>query len=79
MAACYASFNQKQVLKKLKKISKKDREKMRDTTTRTYFIPAQPLYQGVRATLEVTWTLGLRSDNQLLQFILEKNEWKIVQ
>ncbi len=76
---CYASFRQKDVRKQLKRLSKKDMDAMRETTAKTEFVPQDPVFQGDRAFLEVSWTLGLQGDNQSLQFILEKDAWKIVQ
>lgn len=79
MVSCYAAFRQKDVRKQLKQISKEKWLEMKDTTQQTIFSPNQPMYQGDHATLEVNWTKGLLSDTQLLQFVLEGNDWKIVQ
>ncbi len=79
MADCYASFKQSDVKKQLKSLKKEDREKMRETTARTDFVPAEPFYQGDRAMLEIKWQLEMNGDSQVLQFIQEKNEWKIIQ
>src|SRR5262249_40432848 len=79
MVECYASFSQKEVRKQLKQLPKEGREKMQSTTARRQFTPAKPLYQGDRAFLEVTWQNGLQSDTQVLQFVLEKNDWKLIQ
>jgi len=79
MVDCYASFQQKEIRKQLKDLPKDAREKMRSTTARTQFTPAKPFYQGDRALLEITWQSGLQSDTQVLQFVLEKNHWKLIQ
>jgi len=79
MADCYASYQQKDVKKQLKALPKDGREKMRTATARIQFIPAKPIFQGDRALLEVNWQTGLQSDTQVLQFVLEKNEWKLIQ
>ena len=79
MVACYASFRKKEVEKQLKKLSKDAREEMARTTAQTEFVPAVPFYQGDRALLEVKWASGLQGDSQVLQFVLEKDEWKIIQ
>ena len=79
MAKAYASFRQKEVRKQLKKIPKSKRKEMQETTSRTDFIPGDPYYQGDRAVLEVTWRSGAHTDTQSLKFILEGNDWKILQ
>ncbi len=79
MVKCYASSKQKEKAKELKKIPKETFQKMTEATVETLFSPAEPVYQGDRAMLEVNWTHGLLGDSQVLQFILEKNEWKLSQ
>lgn len=79
MVDCYASFRKNVVKKELKKLSRDQRDQMRKTTATTEFMPGEPLYQGDRAVLEVTWRIGLQSDNQVFQFTLEGNDWKIIQ
>ena len=79
MVDCFASFRRDTVRKELKAIPKDQREQMKRTTAMTEFAPTEPLYQGDRAVLDVTWRLGLQSDDQVLQFFLEKNDWKIIQ
>jgi hypothetical protein len=79
MVACYSSFRQGDVRKELKKLSRDQRNEMQKATALTEFVPADPLYQGDRAAMEITWRVGLQSDTQVLQFSLEGNEWKIVQ
>jgi hypothetical protein len=78
MVNCYASFKQKEKKTELKKLSKDVFEKMRTTTLQTDFVPSAPLYQGDRASMVVNWTKGLDGGEQLLQFILEKKDWKIL-
>lgn len=79
MVDCYTSFRKDEVRRELKKLPKDARDQMRKTTALTEFTPAEPLYQGDRAALEVTWRIGLQSDSQVLQFSLEKNDWKLIQ
>ncbi len=79
MVDCYASFKQKEIKKELKKIPREKREQMKTTTAQTEFVPTEPYYQGERAVLEVNWQYGLQGDSQTLQFILEKDQWKIIQ
>jgi len=52
---------------------------MRSATAETQFSPSDPLYQGDHATMEVNWTKNIFGDSPLLQFVLEKNEWKLNQ
>jgi hypothetical protein len=77
MVRCYASNRQKEKKKELKKLPKEAFENMQEVTARTLFSTAPPVYQGDRAMMEVNWTHGLVGDSQVLQFILEKNEWKL--
>lgn len=79
MAECYVSYRQKDVKKDLKKLPKEDFNKMRVATTQTEFAPAEPIYQGDRASLEINWRLGVNGESQVLQFSLEQNDWKIIQ
>lgn len=79
MVNCYAEFRKEDVKKTLRKLSRKERAKMRKTTLITEFLPAQPLYKGDRAALEINWRIGLQGDTQVLQFMLEGNDWKIIQ
>lgn len=79
MVKCYASFQQRQKTKELKALSKDDWEKMRAATANTEFLPKAPLYQGDRAFMEVAWNLNLQGDTQTLKFILEKDQWKLLQ
>ena len=79
MVECYASFKQSDVKKELKKLPKDAFEKMREATAETQFVASDPFYQGDRAIMEVNWTKGLSGDSQSLSFVLEKNDWKIVQ
>lgn len=79
MTQCYASYRQDQVKKNLKKIKKKARKEMQHTMQVVDFIAADPIYQGKQAFLEVTWSKGLHSESQVLKFILEKDQWKIIE
>jgi hypothetical protein len=79
MVGCYASFRRDDVRRDLKKLPKEQREQRRKPTAMTEFTSAEPLYQGDRAALEVTWRIGLQSDSQVLQFALEKTDWKLIQ
>lgn len=79
MVGCYVSYQQKSMKKQLRKIAKQKRKEMAEVARRTEFIPAEPVYQGDRATVEVTWRTGLQTDSQVLQFILENNAWKLIQ
>lgn len=79
MVACYASFARDEKRKELKKIPKEAFDRMRAATARTDFAPGEPLYQGDRAVLEVNWTSGLLSDSQVLNFVLERDGWKLLQ
>lgn len=79
MILCYVSFRQNQIKKQLKKIPRNKRKDMQEASNNTLFSLGKPYYQGDRASLEVTWNHGLRSDTQTLRFMLEKQEWKIVQ
>lgn len=79
MVACYVSYRQKQVRKELKKMPKAKLEEMRAATAQTDFFPNEPFYQGDRAALEIHWRKGLHGETQVLQFALEKNDWKIIQ
>ncbi|MFH1017030.1 MAG: hypothetical protein V1798_02465 [Pseudomonadota bacterium] len=76
---CYVSSKQKEKAKELKKIPKETFQKMKEVTVETLFSPAEPVYQGDRAMMEVNWTHGLIGESQVLQFVLEKNEWKLWQ
>ncbi|MFH1262172.1 MAG: hypothetical protein V1495_01840 [Pseudomonadota bacterium] len=79
MADCYSAIRKNDVKKELKKLSRDQRDQMRQATATTEFTPAEPFYQGDRAVLEVTWRVGLQSDSQILQFTLEGKDWKIIQ
>jgi hypothetical protein len=79
MVDCYALFRKDDIKRELKRFSREQREQMRKTTAITEFTPAEPLYQGDRAALEVTWRIGLQSDSQVIQFMLDGNDWKIIQ
>ncbi len=79
MVRCYASYRQKDVRKQLKKLSRKKREEMRSATAQTDFFPSEPFFKGERAMLEITWSKGLHGETQVLQFVLEGNDWKILQ
>ena len=77
MASCYL-MSEKQK-KALKKIPKDKRKEMSEVTKKTEFVLGQTIYQGNRATLETTWSLGLQSDTKVLQFTLDGKDWKIVE
>ncbi len=79
MVTCYASFKQRAKKKELKKLSREAWEKMRAATANTEFLPSAPIYMGDRAFMEVAWTLDLKGDTQTLKFILENDEWKLMQ
>ena len=79
MSECYVKYQQKKILKDLKKISRAKRKEMQETAARTDFSPQKPFYQGDRASLEVVWRVGVNSDSQVLQFVLEDEQWKLVQ
>ncbi|MEZ4820144.1 MAG: hypothetical protein R3A45_09720 [Bdellovibrionota bacterium] len=79
MVDCYASYRQSEVRKKLKKINRKKRKEMQQTMNLTSFTVADAVYQNNQAFLEVTWSKGLHSENQVLTFILEGQEWKIIE
>ncbi|HMQ10413.1 MAG TPA: hypothetical protein PKB05_03810 [Oligoflexia bacterium] len=79
MVACYAKFRQNQVRKQLKKIPKNKRREMQDISKNTLFSLGQVYYQGTQASLEATWNYGLKSDSQVLKFVLEGKEWKLIQ
>lgn len=79
MVACYAKFRQNQVRKQLKKIPKSKRKEMQDISNNTLFTLGQVYYQGTQASLEATWNYGLKSDTQVLKFVLEGKDWKLIQ
>lgn len=79
MVDCYASFRQSTVKKNLKKIKRKEREEMKQTMQLTSFVAQDPIYQGEKAFMEVTWSKGLYAENQVLKFILEDDQWKIIE
>lgn len=79
MVECYASFRQKDVRKQLKNIKRKERNEMQNTMRMMSFVASDPLYQENQAYLEVTWTKGLQSENQVLKFVQENQEWKIIE
>ncbi|MCB0309462.1 MAG: hypothetical protein KDD48_08830 [Bdellovibrionales bacterium] len=78
MVSCYVSYQQKRMKKKLKKISRKKRKEMSEVTRQTDFSLTEPLFQGDRATMQVTWRMGLQTDVQPLQFALEDGKWKLI-
>lgn len=79
MVNCYASYRKSDVRKKLRKIRRKERKEMQQSMDLTSFVVADPIYQGKQAFLEVTWTKGLHSESQVLKFILEDQNWKIIE
>ena len=79
MVQAYAKFKQTAMKKDLKRISRSQRKKMQETTAQTQFSYTQPYYQGTNAVMEVLWKLGPHADSQSLQFILEGNDWKLMQ
>lgn len=79
MVSCYAKFRQNQVRKQLKKIPKNKRKEMQDISNNTLFTLGQVYYQGTQASLEATWNYGLKSDTQVLKFVLEGKDWKLIQ
>jgi|GEM_PF-3769813 len=79
MVACYSKNRQPGVRKNLKKIKRKERIAMKEAANITTFSVGDPLYQGNQAFLEVTWNKGLYSESQVLKFLLENNDWKIIE
>ena len=77
MANCYLTPEKQK--NALKKIPRNKRKEMSEVTKKTEFVLGQTIYQGNRATLEVTWTIGLQSDSKVLQFMLDGKDWKIVE
>jgi hypothetical protein len=79
MIDCYASFRQEAVSKELKSIKSKERKAMQASMMVTEFVAGTPIYQGKQAFLEVNWSKGMNSQTQVLKFLLEGTQWKIIE
>lgn len=77
MAECYLTPEKQR--QQLNKIPRNKRKEMSEVTQKTEFVMGQTIYQGTRATLEITWSIGLQSDSKILQFMLDGKDWKIVE